>query len=174
MATRPCVLALTLLCGWGSCFAAPTNQTPADHRQTVKRPLTAECINVASKRYGIHQDILYAILLVEGGSVGSNSKANTNGTYDIGLFQINSMHRKRFQALGISEEELRNDGCTNAIAAAWHLHGVLTLDVVKGIKTQDDYLRAIALYHSATPEFNRIYAAKLKKAFERLYASEAK
>lgn len=166
--------ALAVLCGWGSCFAAPASNGAAPVQQGVKRPLTAECMKVASQSYGIHQDILYAILLVEGGSVGRDSKANKNGTYDIGLFQINSMHRKTFESQGISEEELRDDGCTNAIAAAWHLKRVLTPDVISEIKTQDDYLRAIALYHSATPEFNKIYAAKLRKAFERMYASDAK
>ncbi|NWD57113.1 lytic transglycosylase domain-containing protein [Pseudomonas veronii] len=174
MISSAIVIALAMLGAWGSCFAAPASNAAAHRQQAVKRPLTAECMRFASQSYGIHQDILYAILLVEGGTVGRDSGANKNGTYDIGLFQINSMHRKTFESLGISEEELRDDGCTNTIAAAWHLKRVLTPEVLKDIRTQDDYLRAIALYHSATPEFNKIYAAKLRKAFERIYASDAK
>ncbi len=138
------------------------------------RPLTADCIGTASKSFGIHQDILYAILMVEGGSVGEDSKSNKNGTYDIGLFQLNSIHRGTFESMGISEDQLRNDGCTNAMAAAWQLKRVLTPDILSGIKTQDDYLRAIARYHSVTPEFNIIYAGKLRKAFDRIYASDNK
>lgn len=112
--------------------------------------------------------------MVEGGTVGQDSKANKNGTYDIGLFQLNSIHRATFASMGISEEELRDNGCTNALAAAWHLNRVLTPEVLAGIKTQDDYLSAIARYHSATPEFNRIYAGKLRQAFYRIYASDKK
>jgi hypothetical protein len=138
------------------------------------RPLTADCIDAASQSFGIHQDILYAILMVEGGSVGEDSRSNKNGTYDIGLFQLNSIHRQTFESMGISEDQLRDDGCTNALAAAWHLKRVLTPEVLSGIKTQDDYLSAIARYHSATPEFNKIYAGKLRKAFDRIYASDTK
>lgn len=155
---------------WGSCIAAPAN---GHAEQAEKRPLTASCIYNASKSYGIHQDILYAILMVEGGTVGQDSKKNKNGSYDIGPFQLNSIHRSTFEAMGVSEDELRDDGCTNALAAAWQLKRVLTPDVLAGIKTQDDYLSALARYHSVTPEYNQIYAGRLKKAFERIYASDS-
>jgi hypothetical protein len=125
-----------------------------------------------AKLYGIHVDVLYAILMVEGGTVGRDNKGNSNGTYDIGPFQINSMHRSAIAALGISEERLRNDGCVNAQVAAWHLKRTLTPEVLAGIHSKDDYLRAIALYHSATPKYNEIYAGKLLKAFDRIYASD--
>lgn len=157
----------------GSALAA--SQTASAHAKQVAShvtPLTAQCIQRQAKRNGIHEDILFAILMVEGGTVGRDSKANGNGTYDIGPFQINSMHRDKVAQLGVSEEQLRNNGCINAAVAAWHLRRVLTPDVVANIRTEDDYLRAIALYHSATPKFNIIYAEKLRKAFNRLYASD--
>jgi hypothetical protein len=140
----------------------------ADH----VRPLTAQCLKETGQSYGIHTDVLLAFLYVEGGTVGQNSKSNSNGTYDIGLFQINSMHRKAIAALGISEDRLRNDGCVNAKVAAWHLKNTLTPEVLAGIHNEDDYLHALALYHSATPKYNQIYAEKLRRAFQRIYASE--
>lgn len=136
------------------------------------RPLTTKCIERASARYGVHTDVLFAILMVEGGTVGKDSKANNNGTYDIGPFQINSMHRKELSRIGVDEKTLRNDGCINAMVAARHLKRVITPEVLEGIRTEDDYLSALANYHSATPKYNKIYADKLLKAFNKLYASD--
>jgi hypothetical protein len=136
------------------------------------RPLTTGCIERASAKYGIHIDILLAILLVEGGTVGKDSKANNNGTYDIGPFQINSMHRKELASVGVDEQRLRNDGCVNAMVAARHLRRTITPEMLKGVRTQEDYLRVIANYHSATPKYNKIYADKLLNAFSKLYSSD--
>lgn len=137
------------------------------------KPLTAECLNRAAKSYSFHPDILLAILWVEGGSVGKNSRANKNGTYDIGPFQLNSMHRKTINDLGFTEEEVRNDGCVNVTIAAWHLRKILPPEKEAEIHDEDSYLSALANYHSATPEYNKIYAGKLKKAFEHFYDEDA-
>lgn len=137
------------------------------------KPLTAECLNRAASAYSFHPDVLLAILWVEGGSVGKNSRANKNGTYDIGPFQLNSMHRQTMNNLGFSEEEVRNDGCINATIAAWHLRKILPPEKEAQIHDQESYLSAIANYHSATPEFNKIYAGKLKKAFEHFYNEDS-
>lgn len=163
------LVALALLMPFGGAHAAVGPGAASN-----LRALTSQCITQAAQRFQLHPDILYAILMVEGGTVGKDSKANKNGSYDIGLFQLNSIHRDTFKALGVSEELLRNDGCVNATAAAWHLHRTLTPEVVSKIQTEDDYLRAIALYHSATPQYNIIYAEKLRKAFSKLYASSPK
>ncbi|WP_153785429.1 lytic transglycosylase domain-containing protein [Pseudomonas sp. EMN2] len=141
-------------------------------RTTAVSPLTPGCIVTIAKRHQVHPDILFAILIVEGGTAGRDSRANSNGTYDIGLFQINSMHTGTFAAMGLSETVLRNNGCANAEAAAWHLNRVVTPAIQAGIKSEDDYLRAIARYHSATPKYNQIYADKLRKAFALMYRGE--
>lgn len=137
------------------------------------KPLTAECLNRAAKAYSFHPDILLAILWVEGGSVGKNSRANKNGTYDIGPYQLNSIHRKAINDLGFTEDEVRNDGCVNVTIAAWHLRKILPPEKEAEIHDEDSYLSAIANYHSATPEYNKIYAGKLKKAFEHFYNEDA-
>lgn len=133
------------------------------------KPLTSSCLKSVAENYQIHPDVLLALLLVEGGTVGENSRANVNGSYDIGLFQINSIHRPALAALGVTEEQLRNDGCLNAAVAGWHLRRVLTPEVMANVTDDESYLRAIALYHSATPRFNEIYAGKLRTAFAYLY-----
>lgn len=152
-----------LACGLAACIPLWADASSSH------KPLTPQCLRDAAEAQQIHPDIMFAILMVEGGTVGSNSAPNQNGTYDIGLFQINSMHRRTIESMGVTEDMLRNDGCINAAVAAWHLRKVLPLDKEAQITTDDEYLRAIATYHSATPRYNRIYADKLRKAFEYMY-----
>lgn len=137
-------------------------------------PLTSECLVEISNEYNVHPDIMLAIMFVEGGTVGQNSKSNKNGSYDIGLFQINSIHLKELKKYGISETQLRNDGCLNARVAAWHLSRVVPLGSLASIDNENDYLSVLARYHSFTPEFNAVYAQRLKKAFNYLYAAEVR
>lgn len=132
------------------------------------KPLTHECLIHAAKSYGIDPTILYAILMVEGGAnhvIGKNS----NGTNDLGYFQINDINadvlKKEF---GITKEELLSDGCLNAAVAARHLL-ISISDVKEEIKTYDDYLAAIARYHSKTPKHNEAYRKKLALALEKIY-----
>lgn len=134
-------------------------------------PLTPRCIQAAASKFRIHPDVLLAILMVEGGTVGKNSRKNENGSYDIGPYQINSIHRAMLEQHGVSESLLRNNGCVNVTVAAWHLKRTLTPEVLSRVHDEDSYLKALALYHSATPKFNAIYAERLRAAFARLYAS---
>lgn len=134
-------------------------------------PLTGDCLVEVATENNIHVDVLLGILMVEGGTVGKNNQGNTNGTYDIGPFQINSIHLPRLKQMGITEAQLRNNGCVNAAVAAWLLRESIPDNVMASISTPDDYLRAIARYHSKTPQYNERYAKLLQKAFQRLYAS---
>lgn len=153
------VLALTL-----SLASAPLSAEPIT-------PLTWECLQNSSAKHGIHIDVLLAILLVEGGTVGKNNAGNTNGTYDIGPFQINVIHLPELQRMGVNETQLRNNGCVNAEVAAWHLRRVvMTPNILRTITDEESYLRALARYHSATPGPNERYANLLRRAFQRLYA----
>lgn len=170
------VLRALLLGGLTVCtpLAAITHASPPP--PPVKepiRPLTAECLQGAAQRHGVHTDVLLAILMVEGGTVGKNSRGNNNGSYDIGPFQINSIHRGTLKRMGVSEEALRNNGCLNAEVAAWHIRRTLSPEVLSRVHDEDSYLRAIARYHSVTPAKNRIYADKLREAFADLYMQEA-
>lgn len=150
-------------------IAALASTAHANTSSAQIKPLTTECLLTVANRYEIHPDVLLALLMVEGGTVGRNSRANQNGSYDIGLFQLNTIHLPALAALGVSEAELRNDGCLNAAVAGWHLRRVLTPKVMASITDDESYLRAIALYHSATPRFNEVYANKLRGAFTYLY-----
>lgn len=134
---------------------------------TELTPATPECIIEAAQKYNFDPLVLLAILYVEGGTVGQVTK-NTNGTYDIGLFQINSIHLPELAKRGITETQLKNDGCINTAEAAYHLRRVIPYQKLDSINTHDDFYRMIARYHSVTPEHNQRYAGRLKNAFNQL------
>ena len=133
-------------------------------------PVTVECVQHSAEYYEVHPDILYAILLVERGEVGkTNEGVNRDNTRDIGPAQVNSIHLPELEKLGISEDELKRDGCLNVYVQARYLS--IVLSQVKSIKTQDDYLYAIARYHNKDREIASAYVEKLKAAFQLMYQS---
>lgn len=146
--------------------ASNTHVEEPTHNDTGKLiPLTKECVDKATSAYGVHPDVMYAILLVEGGTVGETNHGNVNGTKDLNLFQINESNLPELmKEFGITRDQVLNDGCLAAAIATRHL-----LKSVAGQpepKTKMEYLRILARYHSATPEYNMAYALRLKNAFE--------
>lgn len=82
----------------------------------------AFCFDEAGKRYNVNPKLLESIAKVES---SMNPKAmnysNSNGTYDIGLMQINSTWLKKLSEFNITESDLINDPCTNVNVGAWIL-----------------------------------------------------
>lgn len=143
---------------------APSNvaQTPAWYR-----PLTAQCIVQEAKRQGIAPIKIATVLRVEGGRVGMFS-LNSNGTYDIGPMQINTVHLKDLSRLyGLAKESvaqlLAYDGCFNVAVGAWMLRK--RTDEVNG-----DFWRAIGRYHSKTPSKAGAYIRKAQAALNDIMA----
>jgi len=130
-------------------------------------PVTAECVSYAAKKFGFNEDIQYAILIVEGGTAGKTSPPNDNNSFDIGPAQINSIHLPALEKAGISQEMLTNNGCMNIYVQA---HFIATAIRTAGpIKTEEDYLYAIARYHSKTRSVAEKYVNKLQAAFRLIY-----
>ncbi|MFA6396058.1 MAG: lytic transglycosylase domain-containing protein [Sulfurimonas sp.] len=76
----------------------------------------------AGERYGIDPWLLYSIAKVESGLNPLALGKNTNGTYDMGIMQINTCHHKTLAKFGISKEDLWNPE-TNINVGAWVLAG---------------------------------------------------
>ena len=76
----------------------------------------AECWFDAGQRHNIDPLLLYSIAKVESSLNPSAINRNRNGTYDIGLMQINSTHLPRLSKAGITREKLLNDSCTSVMA----------------------------------------------------------
>jgi hypothetical protein len=123
-------------------------------------PATIACVVRAAAHQQVPSNVLLALASVEGGK-NRQAVRNSNGSYDLGHFQINTIHLGRFSGFGISRYDIQNRGCYNALLAAWMLREKLSEN-----NDQDFWTRA-ANYHSKTPVYNRRYRAKLVKMAEK-------
>lgn len=81
----------------------------------------ADCIAAAARYHGVNLQLLQAIVMQEsGGQAGAINCANSNGTCDFGLTQINSRHLPRLKGYGVSRGDLFNP-CVAAFVGAWIL-----------------------------------------------------
>ncbi|WP_124303074.1 transglycosylase SLT domain-containing protein [Pseudomonas chlororaphis] len=71
----------------------------------------ASCWVEAGDRYSIEPELLYAIAQVESGLNPGALNHNTDGSQDVGLMQINSIHLPRLQVRGITKQRLRDEPC---------------------------------------------------------------
>ena len=123
------------------------------------RPLTADCVLDAAHSSGMPAAALFAILATEGGKTGE-ALSNKNGTWDMGPFQVNTVHLNELAAMGISPDAVLRDGRVNAYAAAWLLR--------KEYRRTGNLWRALGAYHSRTPHRRDAYIRRVKSNLERL------
>lgn len=119
--------------------------------------ILAACLMLAAQTYEVPPAVLVGIYKVEGGQVGQEVR-NTNGTYDLGPMQINTVWMPDLaQRWGVSTETarswVRDDACTNVGVAAWIFRNHL--------RETDSISQAIAHYHSRTPLHGTKYKAKV-------------
>lgn len=117
------------------------------------------CLDMAAQHYNIRKDVLSAVLAVEGGSTGMK-KRNSNGSYDMGPMQINSIWLPELKRRGISEHAVTHDYCTNILVGAWILAGELQRNGAPRVNTAE-YWHAVGSYNSRTPYFNSRYAVRV-------------
>jgi len=116
------------------------------------------CVDEVATHYGVDVRIVRAILRVEGGRVGMRSP-NTNGTYDLGPMQINTLWLDTLRARGIGEAALTWDYCTNVAVGTWIL--ARELNASRAPINTPEYWAAVGRYHSRTPHLNVRYAVKV-------------
>ena len=144
------------------CFLAGISCAAERARVTLPqtRPLTAACVLDAARAGGLPAAALFGILATEGGKTGEALR-NTNGTWDMGPFQVNKVHVATLAAMGIAPEAVLQDGCVNAYAAAWLLRR-------EYLRTGDIW-QAIGAYHSRTPHHRDAYMARVRANLEKLH-----
>ena len=76
----------------------------------------------AGERYGIDPWLLYSISKVESGGNPMAINKNRNGTTDIGIMQINTVHLPTLAKFGITQQNLWHPE-TNINVGAWVLAG---------------------------------------------------
>lgn len=78
----------------------------------------AWCWSRAGQLHAIEPELLQAIADVESGQRPDAINHNRNGTRDIGLMQINSIHLPRLRARGITEQRLLDEPCLSVEVGA--------------------------------------------------------
>ncbi|UII70186.1 transglycosylase SLT domain-containing protein [Pseudomonas sp. HN11] len=85
----------------------------------VSNHALAYCWEEVANRHNIEPELLQAIAAVESGyRAQAMNHANRNGTRDIGLMQINSIHLPRLLEQGITEDRLINEPCLSVEVGA--------------------------------------------------------
>ncbi|MDD2762094.1 MAG: lytic transglycosylase domain-containing protein [Methylomonas sp.] len=125
--------------------------------------ILAACLMLAAQTYSVPPAVMVGILQVEGGGIGQQVR-NTNGSYDLGPMQINTIWVPQLANYwgvdqGTAARWVRDDACTNMGVAAWILRG--HMDETGSLST------AIAHYHSRTPSKGYTYRAKVVEAMRR-------
>ena len=137
--------------GFGVCAQAQVNPSIAPPH-AVQSP--ERCIPAAAQHHRIDPRLLRAVLKVESDLRPWAMGRNANGTVDMGMAQINSIHLPELARHGIQSQHLF-DPCVASYVAAWLLrrnidrHGLTWFGVVA--------------YHSLTPEHNQRYQGLLMK-----------
>lgn len=115
------------------------------------------CFSEAAERHGLSKRMLVAIAKTESSFkphvVGPK---NANGTYDIGMMQINSAWLPTLSKFGISQRDLFN-ACTNIHVGAWIL--------ASNIGRYGHTWKAVGAYNAVSPEKQMQYIAKVQKTY---------
>ena len=132
-------------------------ETP-ESQSNKKPPVLAQCIVWASNSYDVPTEVMLGIMYVEGGRVGQAVGPNTNGTYDLGLMQVNSLWVPQLAKLWHTDyttayNSVRDGGCENVYVGAWILK--------QSIVAAGNLYNGIAYYHSATKGLGEDYARKV-------------
>jgi hypothetical protein len=112
----------------------------------------ADCIEDAAAFQHVNVNLMRAIAQVESGTKSNAINPNSNGTFDIGLMQINSSWLPRLAREGITQQSLF-DPCTNAYVGAWILS--------ENIRQLGPTWNAVGAYNAASPDKRIIYARKV-------------
>jgi soluble lytic murein transglycosylase-like protein len=121
-------------------------------------PITIGCFHHEAARQQIEPIKLLAVLKTEGGRLGSFIK-NTNGTYDIGPMQINTVHledlaRTLSTTKATVAQKLAYDGCFNIAVGAWMLRK-------RTNEAGGDFWFGIGRFHSKTPSVRNRYILRV-------------
>ncbi|WP_407973183.1 lytic transglycosylase domain-containing protein (plasmid) [Burkholderia pyrrocinia] len=116
----------------------------------------ADCISDAAQLYNVNPDILRAIAYYESHLNPDALNRDANGTLDIGLMQINSVHLPTLRREGIGLAQLKDPAVNARVGAA-----LLRNEINRYGATW----RAVGAYHSLTPSLNYQYAAAVQRVF---------
>jgi len=109
----------------------------------------------AGRDFGIEPSLLKRIATIESSLNPNAINRNKNGTVDIGLMQINTIHLKRLSKIGVTESLLHDPEVNIYVAAL-----LLSSHIRKGGYN----LETIGRYHSANPIYKHLWLKRLSMA----------
>ncbi len=112
------------------------------------------CWEEAAQKYGINVYLLHAIAKTESSLNPRAINRNKNGSYDIGLMQINSSWLPTLRKYGLKEEHLY-DPCTSIQVGAWVL--------AQNMRRLGNSWDAVGAYNSSKPTIRLQYALRVYK-----------
>lgn len=119
----------------------------------------AVCIATAAHQYGLDPLLLLAVKYVETADrTDTPIRYNKNGSWDIGLMQINTVWKDTLNRYGISSTDLESP-CKNIAVGAWIL-----ADKIK----QKNLWEGVGAYHSNTLHLSQRYRTKVQAVWEEL------
>lgn len=115
-------------------------------------PVTIDCIRAAARYQHIPSAALLGVLAVERGRVGE-ARRNSNGSYDLGPMQINTVWLARLRKWHIPGRMVADNGCVNVFVGAWVLRSAM--DDTRTV------WQAIGRYHSRNPRLATEYERRV-------------
>lgn len=111
------------------------------------------CWEQAAQKYGVNVHLLHAIAKTESSlNPSAINRANSNGTYDVGLMQINSTWLPRLRQFGIQEKDLY-EPCVSIDVGAWIL--------AHNIRQFGNTWAAVGAYNTPNPTRGLQYAHRV-------------
>lgn len=107
-----------------------------------------QCVAKASEFHRVNAQILAAILRHESRLRPDAVRANSNGSLDVGIAQVNSVHWADLARFGIGPRDLLNP-CVSTFVAGWQLS--------RQMARFGNTWYAVGAYHSRTPLNNLRY-----------------
>ncbi|MCP1121056.1 lytic transglycosylase domain-containing protein [Robbsia andropogonis] len=119
------------------------------------------CWNHAARRYHVNPLLLIAIGTVESRLHNNTVNINADGSRDLGLMQINSIHLPRLEQQGITSTMLLEDPCVSIITGAEIL--------AQNVKRHGNTWNAVGAYNAGSRADRQarrtLYANKVQRAY---------
>ena len=132
-------------------------------------PPTYECLYEESSRQRLPPVLILAVMKTEGGKMGQFQKNASNGSYDIGPMQVNTIWVKKIAKMTNAPAEkvasaLAFNGCWNLAVGAWILRSYIN-------EANGNVWQGVAWYNSHTPKFGTAYAYRVEENLQRILAA---
>ena len=114
----------------------------------VVPPSVDFCIAKATEHYQVPPDLVRAIQKTENGC--GRVATNTNGSFDMGCMQINSIHLSELAGYGITKKMLvNNERCINVFIGTWMIK-----KLIRSAKTPEEFWVQVGSYNSTPTKKN--------------------